>query len=354
MVGYFVFYVFKHPELVERWQALIYGWLSLFNRKYKYAATKNDIQGKLNTFVANLTKDLDIDASRVKIRWTAKSEEEEIQLEDDEVIIVLRDRGYKNKNFVHAAYLYTSTTLLLHTKTHISQKQGQALDLYTTNKVIEQSSKIALEIFSRDFLLPSIEDDKIRGLINQFVRIDRSGMYTHVLLQELSYLGAKTFLSKKNEAIIVEVSNLINFLETRAKREVGDVSVGEEFIGKYSSCSIKIVSTAVVRQRGELHRPVRRILSTFGSGVENVYVLGPLNHDGKLFIDEVCESITRQRPQVEVIKKDKFTSFIRKRGIERNAETYFAHLKDPAHTKYLIDDGMIERVEQLESQSEEN
>jgi len=352
IVGYCVIYAFQHPEVLERWRGILFDWLSLINQKYKYAAAKNDIQGKLNSYIASLTKDLDIDPSRVRIRWTAKDEKEEIHLEDNEVIIVIRDRGYKNINFVHAAYLYTSTTLLSHTKSHISQKQSQALDLYTTNKVIAESSKAALEIFTKVFLQPSMEDDRLRKLINQFVHIDKSGMYTHVLLQELSYLGAKTFLTKKDQAIIIEVDNLISFLETRAQREVGDVTGNEEFVGKYSSCAIKIVSTAAVRQSGEFERPAKRIIKTFQSGIENVYIIGPLNDNGKLFIENVCSYIVERHPYITVIKQDKFTNITRRQQVEQFTETYFAHLQDPSHTKYLIDDSMIEKAEQLANENE--
>src|SRR3990167_3616743 len=190
VVGYCIIYTFRHPELLEKWRALIFDLLSLINKKYKYSASKADIQSKLNSFAGDLANDLDIEVTKIKIRWAAKAEEEEIHLEDDEAIIVLRDRGYKNKNFVHAAFFYTSTTLLAHTKRHLSKKQGESLDLFTTKKVIEKSNKSALEIFMRDYFQPLLEDEKIQQLIKQFVAIDKSGLYTHVLLQELSYLGS--------------------------------------------------------------------------------------------------------------------------------------------------------------------
>lgn len=347
VVGYSAIHAFKHPELVEKWRATIYDWLSLINSKYKYHATKNDIQGKINSFVSNLAGDLDIDPPRVKLRWTAQDDEEEVHLEDDEVIIVMRDRGYKNKNFVHAAYFYTSTTLLSHTKRHLSKKQGESLDLFTAKKVIERSNKSALELFMRDYFQPLLEDDKIRALINQFVEIDKSGLYTHVLLQELSYLGSKTFLNKKDQAVIGEVHNLIDFLLARANREVGDNSGDEEFIGKYSRCSIKIVSTKAVRDAGKYEKPAERVLRAFNSGVENVYILGPLKDGGKKFIEDVCACIVERNPKIEVIKKDKFTNVTRKNKVEKQTDTYFAHLQNPAHTQYLIEDSMIERVEEF-------
>lgn len=345
--GYCVAQIIKHPELVEKWQGIIFGWLSYFNSKYKYVAIKKDIQSKLNAYISDMAKDLGVDATKVKVRWTANNEDEEIQIENNGVVIVLRDRGYKNKNFVHAAYFYTSTTLLAHTKRHLSQKQGKSLDLFTTKKVIEKQNRSALELFMRDYFQPLLEDDKIRALIAKFVAIDKSGMYTHVLLQELTYLGTKSFLNKKDRMIVEEVNQLIDFLAQRANREVGDTSIQEEFVGKYSRHSIKIVSTKQVRDRGKFHVPAQRVLKAFEHGIENVYILGPLNDGGKQFIENACSSILNQNQAVEAVRKAKFKNITRRGENERLTDTYFVHLRNASKTEYLIEDNMIDKVEQF-------
>lgn len=346
-VGYCVAQIIKHPELVEKWQAIIYGWLSLVNAKYKYVAIKKDVQSKLNEYVLELSNELGVDNPKVRLKWTAQGEQEDIQIEDDSVVIVMRDRGYRNKNFVHAAYFYTSTTLLSHAKRHLSDKQGKSLDLYTTKKVIQSQNKSALELFMRDYFQPLLDDEKIRGFITQFVLIDRAGMYTHVLLQELSYLGSKSFLSKKDQAIIQEVNQLIAFLARRANREVGDTSIPEEFIGKYSRHSIKIVSTRQVREAGKFHLPAQRIVKAFQSGIENVYILGPHRDGGKKFIENACGHIMDQYEGIEIMKKAKFKNTTKKGDNERITDTYFVHMRNPSQAEYLIDDEMIGRLEEL-------
>ena len=352
-VGICAVQLVKHPELVEKWQAIIYGWLSHLHSGYKYISVKKDIQSRLNSFVNELSKDLGAPQTKVRVRWTANDEQEEVQIEDDGVIIVLRDRGYKNKNFVHAAYFYTSTTLLAHTKRHLSDKQGKSLDLYTTKKVIENQNRNALELFMRDYFQPLLEDEKIRRLVNKFVKIDKSGMYTHVLLQELSYLGTKSFLNKKDRAIMEEVNQLVDFLYTRAQREVGDTSKSEEFIGKYSRHSIKIVSTRAVRETGKHHIPAKRILKAFEAGIENVYVLGPLKDGGKEFIESACQYITGANQAIEVMKKCAFKNVVRLNREERIIDTFFVHLRNPAKAEYLIEDSMIDDLEAYSSIPEE-
>lgn len=350
--GAVVYYGFTHPDVVEKWRALIFDWLSRINKKYKYHAAKNDIQAKINSFATTLSEDVDMDAPRVKIKWTAKDEDEDVQLEEDEVVIVMRDRGYKNKNFVHAAYFYTSTTLLRHTKRHLSKKQGEALDLYTTKKVIEQNNKAALEIFMRDYFQPLLEDEKITDLVNKFVKLDKSGFYTHILLQELTYLGSKTFLTKRDKAVAEEVSRLIDFLMRFAEREVGDDSIREEFIGKYSHCAIKIVSTKFVRESGNHKSPAKRVNKAFDIGIENVYVIGPSEDGGKQFIEQVCGSVIEQNKGIEIIKQDSFKGLTRRLKVEKQTLTHLIHLHNPSKAKYMIEDSMVEQIAEFGNEQE--
>lgn len=346
-VGTIVYKAFTHPELVEKWASYFYRGMTYINKKYQYKATQNEIQSKINSFVADLSKDANLDPVKAKIRWTAREEDEDIQLEDDEVIIVIRDRGYKNKNFVHAAYFYTSTTLLRHAKRHLSKKQAESLDLYTTKIVIERDNKQALEIFMRDYFQPLLEDSEVQDLIKKYVDIDKSGFYTHILLQELTYLGNKSFLDKKDEAVIIEVKNLIAFLYQFATREVGDVKSPDEFVGKYSRCAIKIVSTQATRDSGKHEGPANRIIKTFESGIENVYVIGPCEDDAINFINKACDHVLQQKDDIVTIKKDKFAGVTRKNKKIRRSDTYFVHLQNPSQSKYLIEEDMLNKVEKF-------
>jgi hypothetical protein len=350
--GIIVVYLVIHPDDVQKWSALIYGWLASINRRFKYRATQSDIQSKLNSFVSNLADDVDMDVAKVRVKWTAREEDEDVQLEDNEVVIVMRDHGYKNKNFVHAAYFYISTTLLRHAKRHLSQKQGEAIDIYTTKNLIEKSNKPALEIFMRDYFQPLMEDERINKLVGQFVVLDKAGFYTHILLQELTYLGSKTFLSKKDAQVREEVANLIKYLETFAEREVGDDSMSEEFVGKYLHCAIKIVSTRPVRIANRVSVPVRRITRAFESGIENVYVIGPMGDGGEDFIKDACVSVMDEMEGLEIVREGEFSGMTKTRGEERPTSAYMVHIRNPASSRYLIEDSMVEVIQNFSAEDE--
>jgi len=347
VIIYLGIYAFKNPEKMQKWAANIMSLAAFFSKKYSDHATKLEVQGKINDFVRSLSDISDVNDTRVTLRW-ADVENDDIQFEDDEVILVMRDRGYKNKNFVHAAYFFTSSTLLRHTKQHLSPKQAKALDVYTTKKLVEQQNKSALEVFIRDFFQPLMTDDKVNKLIASFIDIDDSGFYEHILLTELSHLGSKTFLTKKDEAIVKEVWDLVEFLKNFSNREVGDDTVTDAFTAKYTRCSIKIVSTSIVRHLNKTNGPTNRVLKAFQSGIENVYVIGPRKDGGKEFIDKVCEGVIEQNHNLNAVHTKTFEGEIKLEGKKKKTKTYLVHLQDPTQVNYVIKDSMIKSVEDFE------
>lgn len=344
---YLGIYAFKNPEKMEKWAANLMGVVAFFFKKYSDYATKLEIQGKINDFVQSLSEISDVNDTQVTLRW-ANVEADDIQFEDDEVILVMRDRGYKNKNFVHAAYFFTSNTLLRHTKRHLSSKQSTAIDVFTAKKLVERQNKSALEIFIREFFQPLMTDEKIHKLVTSFVDIDDSGFYDHVLLTELSHLGSKTFLNKKDEAIVKEVWDLVEFLRTFSNREVGDDNTTDSFTAKYTRCSIKIVSTSIVRYLNKTSGPANRILNAFQSGIENVYVVGPKDDGGKQFIDKVCEDVVKRNNNLCLLRAEVFTGEIKLKGDKKKTKTYLVHIQDPSQINYVVKDSMIKSVEAFE------
>ena len=327
--------VFVNPDKLEKW-------MSIFARIKPRAgalATKYEIQSKINSFAADMAKMTDVEFTKIRLKWAATGHDDDIHLEDGSVILVMRDRGYKNKNFIHVALFYTSNMLLRNTKRHISQKQAKALDLYTAKKLIENQSEEAMQIFMTDFLSKHLADKKIKDLFTKFITIDATGYYSRILLKELYYLGIKQFFVADKRHITEEVNYLILFLEAFANREVGDSVTKDTFTGKYTHCSIKIVSSASTRLSQRYDVPIRKIVETFELGVENVYVIGPADNPmASEFMREVCTEVCKQNTDIKVIEEETFNGQITKSGKKQNTKTYYVHLHNPEDVDYLIKD----------------
>ena len=313
-----------NPDKIEKWMNIF----AKFKPRADAFRTKYEIQSKINSFATDMAEMTDSKPAKIHLKWASSNKDtDDIHLEDGSVILVMRDRGYKNKNFVHASIFYTSNILLKETKRHISQKQAKALDLYTAHKLIEKQGKDAMHIFMSDFLNEHLKDKKIKDLFTKFMTIDATGYYTHILLKELRYLGIKQFLTANKRLITKEVNDLILFLEAFAGREVGDMTTKDTFIGEYTRCSIKIVSSVMTRLGQKHSVPIQKILETFNVGVENVYVIGPAkDSEATEFIQEVCKDVCTQNSGIIIIEQKTFSGQIKKDGKKQNTKTYYVHL----------------------------
>ncbi len=320
--------IYLNPEKFEKWMAILTEKLSDWGLTPEKHATKRNIQAGLNSYIARMSNEVDIDSRKVKLNWTAKADKEETRTSrDGEVVLVLRDRGRRQQNFAHAAYLFTSTVLLRNVKTHISKKQSQALDLFTTSQIIESESVEALGYFNADIANPLLKDEKIRDMVEDFDDINSAGFYLNILLQELEHLGTKVVFSKRKSDVHEEVRHLISFLHNFALREVGDDSTPDEFNGRFLKTSIKIVSTKIVRYLGRPQGPAKRINDAFAKGIENVYVLGPLNNQGKQFIEQVCGLVLNENDNLKIKRKKAFKGVLSVRGESSRTDSYMIQLR---------------------------
>jgi len=331
-----VFYCY--PDQFQKWIGFFSRAFNYIWKSSEYFSIKNEVEGKLNTFASNLECHAGVPYSKIKIIWTSRNEEEKITLEDWETVIVTRDRRGRNKNFVHAAYFYTSNILLKPAKRFLSKHLQTSLDLFTTKKILELDNPQATEQFFGDYFVPHAgEHEEIFKYIQKFTNIDKLNLFFPILIQELFYLGKKVFLSRPNEQIIGEIKGLINYLEKWSNRPVGSRNVPEEFCGKYMKCSIKIVATAFSRQLNLVDSQARRLSKIFSQGYENIYVMGGAEKESKKFINDVVQKTLKTIPNLEKVRNKEFVVKIIKDGIRTKIQNYFVHIHNPCAVEHIVD-----------------
>ena len=337
LVGYIIF---TNPEATKKWRAMFWWLGSQVWKKAEYWAIKDDIEGRINGFVKSLESKTTTSFPRVKIQLLAKEGEDEgVVWDEDELILVMRDRHHKTKNFVHATYIFTSGTLLNRSKTHLSKKQKKSLDLYATQQILKDTYSGAVEQFMNDYVVPGVRnDDEIRELIRRFEKIQGLGVFFPILIQELSTLGQKVFLERPDQEIIQEVKDLIQFLEDFSQREVGDISVEDTFRGKYTRCTIKIVASQTARKRGDVTPHLSRISGAVHEACENVYVIGSANLRNRMFMNKVCKAVQNKHRELVRKKNHHFAGKIVIHGKKKLVKTYLIHLHNPDVVEYFIGD----------------
>ena len=331
-----ILYVFKHPEKFEKWLAIIAHIVSKVWKGASYFAIKHDLQSKINSFVGNINLNTTANFPGVSIKWSGKDNEELIW-EEGKIVLVMRDRNNQSKNFVHAAYFFTSEVLLRKSKTHLSKTQKLSIDLFATQKILEKESANLVEQFMKDYFSPEVEkSDDLRNFIKQYISVDKVGIFFPILVQELSYLGNKIFLDKPNAEVIEEVKSLISFLETFSKRNVGDTQTQDTFTGKYMRSAIKIVASKNARERGDVVPHKERVSECLKNGFENVYMIGSGGFLNKRFMNKVLEAVKNDHPETENVKTYSFKGLIYQSGTPKKVDTYLIHLRNSEAVRYIL------------------
>jgi len=336
-----IYLLIKYPDHVKKWIGILSRFLNYIFKKSDYFSTKWEIEGKLNSFAADLETDGGVPYNRLSIKWTARREDEAIVFEDGQTIIVMRDKNHRNKNFVHAAYFYTSKILLDKVKRKLNKENAKnlklSLDLFTTQKIIQKENKSAMDQFVNDFLYPETnKSDELKKYIERFKKIDTVGLFFPILIQELTYLGNKIHLTTPTDEILTEIKNLIFFLENWSERQVGQ-NIQEDFLGKYTKCSIKIVASHISRELDRVEQQRNRVCNAFSHGCENVYVIGNAEIKSKKFINKVVEAILIHKPNLKVVKSDEFIARIKGYISRIPTPNYLVHIHNPEAVEHIYE-----------------
>lgn len=334
-----VFYLLFYPEKIEIWSSLLWKAASNIKRFTTFAHKrylKHDLQGRVNEFTKGLSEEAPYLASkRVEVQWTEPPDvTRQGFLQDGHVIVRLRRDDPQESNFVHAAYMIVSSSLLHKLKKYISPSQRQAVDLKVMTDLLRKEKPSTVSLFLEEYLHPKTAKagSKIPQLMDTFESIDEGGLFYQVLLQELELLGDKVFLGAKhkNSRVVVEVTKAIEFLERVATRSIGE-DVPLYFDGDY--CRFAIV---IMGKRAKM-TPSGEVYSTYiqkelvPKNIETLYIVG--TQDNSEVIDNVCaavaETFERYRTHNSEVtlrykdgdderreKREQYLVILRKRGIE--------------------------------------
>tara|TARA_B100000508_G_scaffold136238_1_gene129007 strand:- start:2077 stop:3168 length:1092 start_codon:yes stop_codon:yes gene_type:complete len=331
-------FIYLHPDQAKKWGAILGSWITYFYEKFDYITIKWETEGRLNTFVKNLESNMIRTFPTVRLQWATSQDKEEVLWEEGKAILVMRDRKHKGRNFVHAAYLFTSKSLLQNTSFHISKKQKGSLELFATKKILEDVYKGLVQQFMSDYFSPKVQsDDDLKQLITKYIAIERIGAFFPILIQEIHCLGNKVFLEEaRKEETISEVKELLDFLVEFSERRVGDTAVPNTFVGNFTRCAIRVVASKAVRERGEVDGHKSDIVDLVKRSLENIYVIGSDHPENREFVDSVVNAVLEEETQLQLRKTYRFKGKIKVEDKWKNTDTYLVHLHNPDAEEYLF------------------
>ncbi len=280
-----------NPEKAQIWGSMLWKLLSLVWSGAHRTYVRLDLEGRLNDFARKLGTDAPyLAGSRVKVEFTDGMDRKAF-FDGDRVVLRLRRDDPDDSNFVHGAYLFVATSLLVRAKRYISEPQRLAIDLFVTTKLLNREKPTLTSHFLEEYVHPVVAkaNSKEAALFEKFETIDRRAHFYPVVLQELDLLGTKVFGKRPDSRLAGEVNRFIDLLVRFSGRVIG----GEDdwkLVGEFCRMGLVIVGRkAVVAQGvGAYEKYIKQEL--IPKGVETVYLLGPPENRSSL--DAVCAAVS--------------------------------------------------------------
>ena len=300
-----------YPDRFEKFIALVYKILSrifktvpIIRKKY----IQHDFQSRANSFVNGfLKKEIKgFIPIKLKVEWVSDDEIPKSFLENGKMIVRIRKDDNENKNFVNASMIFIAENLLIKAKRYISKKQKESIDLFIGKKMFEKEKEDVVKEFIEDFLHPKIEEKTVDDLFVKYQSIDKKGLFFPVFIQEMIFLGEKVFNNRKDDLIIREVTNLIEFLNNYSKRKIRE-KVDNRFLGNYCKFGMIIIGkTYKIWEQG--NAPYKECIEMFTkSNLETLYLIGDIKN--KDFIkDFVCEDTFLKKMNFVIFNEKEYTS----------------------------------------------
>lgn len=342
----FAIVIFLYPEKVERWGALFWKIASIFKREYQKKYIAHDIQARVNEFTNKKLVKLikNYEPVGIEIKWIEQGESPREFFNDNKVIIRMHKSESQNKNIIGASMAFISQALLKEAKRYISESQKESIDLFVAKKLFEKEKTEIVDQFVQDFLFEKTEtNEKISRFFEKYNLIDKAGLFFPVFIQEMTFLGKKVFGQRKDEKIVKEVNDLIDFLELYSKREIGEEEIKKNFEGLYCRFAMMIIAKAEKVLLGDIEPFIRYIEKLNNRQIENIYIIGPTTTRNVDFISQVSNQAINKF-NLELYDQRNYEALIRTRRKKIRAETHLVILRSLDSQIYFDVEDQIETI----------
>jgi len=305
-------YLIIHPELAEKWGALLCNLFSHISRRAEKRSVALDIQGRINSFAKSLNREVaGIAPYGAKIEWITGQITRESFLRDNQVIIKMDYHTNQDENIVRATLEYIIRGMFPDSRPHVDEKVIKSVDMVCTKRLLEKERKSALPYYYSEILNPSRKsDEEIDRYILVAHSLDKLGYFSRILLRELQSLGVKKQFSIPEQSTKDETKRFLDFLNQKVVRKQPGVNVDPTFIGQSINISIVYVAKgeSIRRHLGWIKRCIeKRIESIYlcARGPYNISLVRELQtklKSNSSLIEIFCEEFAT--PQLGGLKKD--------------------------------------------------
>lgn len=317
LTGIFIWFLIDvlvlHQERGERlagWLATLVAWTG---KKAEKTATAMSIQGKVNSFTAEINKEVEeLLPYSLKIKWIAPEISEQAFIKKNRVIILLSHHKNQDENFSKATMLYMNKAVIPEARPHIHFKLGEAIDLMMTKKALYSfiKARSSFSYFVTQIMRPKTEGDpEIKEFCTVIDTLDERGLFTRVLLRELKELGYRRAGVTETGDTVFETGKFTKFLNEIARKEQG-----EDVPLSFSRNYIKVAVILIARPGIPVTDPfMKMIKQKIKEGINVIYIFARgFNID---LAKQVCQLCSQMPELVEIHKGEKFPTKIDNRTV---------------------------------------
>jgi hypothetical protein len=274
------------PELIPGLQILQAKILIPLSKHYKFkllerAAIRSDIQGKVNSVVQDVQKELPIGWVRpMTIQW-ATAEDKDDFLREDQAVIVMKPLEMQDHNLVTAIYYYFKKSCFPKIKTVIPEVVRESAVLQLSKRVIDSQAPDCIGAFEDELLEPKIADKAgILGYLNRYDSIDEKGFFSGAFLREAQEIGRAARFTKARSDVGTELSDTLKHIEDFITK-IGHKEKNQPWVrrGKTSSYAFLLVARPEMAMKESVQAYVDRARTRAQSGVQRMYVFGTSQED---------------------------------------------------------------------------
>jgi len=262
-------YLLLHPEVAEKWGAVINSLISKISKGAERRSVALDIQGRLNSFSKSLNSEVaGIIPYGVQIEWVIGEVSKESFLRENKIILRLGYHTNQDDNVIRAVLEYIAGGMLSSSRPHADETVMKAVDLISTKKFLEKERKTALPYFYTEIMNPyrrsNSDLDKFVQIAND---LDEAGYFGRILLKELQILGVSRELSLPEEKAKEDTRRFMDFLDRKVLKKRTRIDVSPTFVS--DSISLSIVYVGIT---DNIDPQINWINTCIIKGIDRVYV----------------------------------------------------------------------------------
>lgn len=234
---------------------------------------RHDLRGRLNLARRRLCANGVPLPVAIDVQWVDGGCGDAYDVADGEFVVRLDPSTHQERNIALLAMAIVRRTTLQGIRHLVERPLATAIDLNLVRTLLTKAgNRAALDWFLADSVTPALgSDPAIRDQHGRIARLDERGIFTHILLIELSDFAARVQGREPRPFMVGEVEGLVNFLY-----DIAACPPGAQVPLQYSRAFIKL-GVILVAKPATLLRSVEPYIHAMQinleRGIQSIYAL---------------------------------------------------------------------------------